>query len=188
MANMGLKPSPILGGLEIKIGDNFIRELSDFELVSVAVPRGRGEDCARRLNTAFGLEMPAPNRSSVSGAWRAVSMTADQILLMHQGQDTALEAEVQDALDGQGYTTTQTDAWVCLEVGGSDTLAALERICPIDLDAAAFPNGATARTAMEHLVALIIRMDTTRFLLCSASSTAGSFAHAIETSYRNVVV
>ena len=39
---------------------------------------------------------------------------------------------------------------------------------------------------MEHLGTIIIRTEQDTFLLLSASSSAGSFLHAVETSIRNV--
>ena len=84
------------------------------------------------------------------------------------------------------YLTDQTDVWSGLEVSGPLALAALERICPIDLHDDAFAIGDAARTVMEYLGVLIIRTDDEAYLLLSASSSAGSFLHMLETSIRNV--
>ena len=43
-----------------------------------------------------------------------------------------------------------------------------------------------ARTSMEHLDTLIIRTAENSYHLMSASSSAGSFLHAVETSIKNV--
>ena len=92
-------------------------------------------------------------------------------------------ASVQAKLNGTGYTTDQTDNWVILEVSGKATLSALERLCPLNLDLDAFPVGASGRTVMEHMGALIVRTGEDSFLLMSASSSAKSFAHAVELSF-----
>ncbi|MBT8415130.1 MAG: hypothetical protein KJO30_12445, partial [Boseongicola sp.] len=55
---------------------------------------------------------------------------------------------------------------------------------PLDLDPDTFPTGSAARTVMEHLGAMIVRVDDTRFWLMSARSSAMSFLHAVETSCR----
>ena len=65
-----------------------------------------------------------------------------------------------------------------------DTLAALERLCPLDL--ARVPTRGSGRTVMEHMGALVVRTSEDGFLLMSASSTAGSFLHALETSLHYV--
>ena len=91
---------------------------------------------------------------------------------------------MREKLQGTGYTTDQTDAWVCLEISGPETILALERLCPLDI--ARFTDGTAARTVMQHMGALIIRLSADRFLLLSARSSAASFLQAVETSYRNV--
>ena len=59
---------------------------------------------------------------------------------------------------------------------------ALERICPLDLHPDAFGVDHAARTVMEHLGVLIIRTGEEAYLLLSASSSAGSFQHALHLS------
>ena len=44
----------------------------------------------------------------------------------------------------------------------------------------------SARTVMEHMGAMIVHLSGDRFLLLSASSSAQSFLHAVELSYRYV--
>ena len=63
---------------------------------------------------------------------------------------------------------------------------ALRRLCPIDLAGAQFPLNASARTVMEHMGAIVVRVSVDSFLLLSASSSAKSFWHAVEVSMKNV--
>ena len=131
--------------------------------------------------------MPAPAKSSTSGETRAIQTAHDQMLLVFAHDTPDAEKVVQEKLSGAGYTTDQTDSWIVLEVAGPDTLAALGRSCPRDLHLDVFPVDATARTVMEHMGAMIVRVEKERFLLLSASSSAGSFLHAVETSYHYVM-
>ena len=147
-------------------------------------PRGGRRRWIAALKKGWGLSRPSPTLGMAKGDTRAISMAADQLFLIFPHRSPNASAEVQDKLAGAGYTTDQTDGWVILEITGPDTLAALERLCPLDL--AAFPDNATARTMTEHLGATIIRLQSDRFLLLSARSSAASFLHAVETSYRNV--
>ena len=96
------------------------------------------------------------------------------------------ERVVAARLNGAAYTTDQTDVWVALGLSGAARGAALERICPIDLHPDAFAVDDAARTVMEHLGVLILRTDADEYLLLSASSSARSFLHAVETSLRNI--
>ncbi len=186
MAEFTLVAAPILGGADIAIGENRILERDDLALVSVATPMGGKAALAKALKKAWSLEMPTPREATQAGDIRALNTAQDQMMLIFPHATPDANAQVQSSLKGAGYTTDQTDAWVVLEVSGPDTLTALERLCPLDLDSSVFAVGAAGRTVMEHMGALIHRVDTERFLLMSASSSAGSFLHAVETSYRFV--
>lgn len=180
-----LTAAPILGGADITIGENRIAERDDLALVSIATPLGGDDALANALRKGWDLAVPEPTRSSVSGDTRAVRTAPDQMVLMFPHTSPDAQSVVGGKLNGTGYTTDQTDVWVVLDISGPDTLAALERLCP--LDTAAMPVDGSARTVMEHMGAMIIRIDTDRFLLLSASSSARSFLHAVETSYRYVI-
>lgn len=198
MAKMMLTPQPLLGGVDLTLGQNRLIERDDLALVSIAVPLGGDADLTKALKTAWGLAGATPKLSCTHQNHRLVQMTADQFLLIFPRKETkkpnetaekALDAEaaVQDKLKGCGYTTDQSDAFIALDISGPDTLAALERICPLDLSDAVFPVNSAARTVMEHMSATLIRIDQTRFWVLSASSSAGSFLNAVETSYRHVL-
>ena len=97
-------------------------------------------------------------------------------------------------------TTMNASAAVSMELGEDwrDIRDQVRRICEgfpgsywQDLDEKslypdAFVEGAAARTVMEHLGVLILRTGPDAYLLLSASSSAGSFLHAVETSLVNV--
>jgi sarcosine oxidase subunit gamma len=160
-----LEAKPILGGVDRRLGENRIVERSDLAIVSIA----------------WGLAWPDPTVSTVSGDVRAVRSAPDQLLLIFPHATPDANRVVQSKLNGAGYTTDQTDVWVMLEISGPATIAALERLCPLDVSR--FPDGGAGRTVMEHMGALIIRVSAGHFYLLSASSSARSFLHAVETSY-----
>lgn len=187
MADITLRAAPTLGGVDRTIAGNRILERSDLALVSVATPLGGYETLAAALQDGWALAMPTPTHTTVSGSARAIRTAPDQLLLLFPHDAPDANSAVQGKLGGTGYTTDQTDSWVILEVSGPDTLAALERICPLDLHTANFPEDASARTIMEHMGTMIIRLESERFLLLSASSSARSFLHAVETSYHYVM-
>ena len=187
MAEYTLEAAPALGGADIAIGGNRILERDGLALVSVATPQGGEAAMAEALKRGWSLEMPGPRVSSTSGEMRAVRTAPDQVVLVFPHAAPDANGVVQGKLEGAGYTTDQTDVWVALEVSGPETLAALERLCPLDLSEAAFPVDGAARTVMEHMGAIIVRLEVERFLLLSARSSGASFLHAVETSYRYVV-
>ena len=182
MADITLVPTPTLGGYDKTLAGCRLAERYDLALVSVALPLGNEAAVADALHSGFDLQMPAPGLSQWSGAMRAVQTTADQLMLIFSHPTPDAARVVHDRLGGAAYVTDQTDVWSCLQLSGPNARRALERICPIDLDPEAFALHAAARTVMEHMGAFVIRTDDDGFLLMSASSSARSFLHAVETS------
>lgn len=187
MAELHLQAAPALGGFTLTLGENRIEERADLALVSVATPSGGETTLARAFEDNWQLSLPGASCSSVNGDLRAIRTAPDQLMLMFAHATPDAAQVISDRLQGAGYVTDQTDAWVILEISGPATLSALERICPLDLDPAGFPVDAAARTAFEHMGAMMVRLSDTRFLLLSARSSAVSFLHAVETSYRFVL-
>jgi sarcosine oxidase subunit gamma len=183
-----LTPAPFLGGYAASLAGTTLAEVPDLALVSVAVPLGGRAALAAALAGAWGLDLPEVGGTTAAPAAgvRLLGLAADQALALLPRPDGLAAPAVAAALDGAAYVTEQTDAWVVLRLAGPRARAALERICPIDLHPAAFPEGRVARTVMEHLGAVVVHEAPDTFLLMSASSSARSFLHAVETSLRNV--
>ena len=184
VAEITLEAAQVLGGTNLELSGNRIVERDDLAIVSIATPLGGEEALAEALRTGWSLDVPEPTRSSLDGTVRAIRTSPDQMMLIFPHATPEAEAIGQERLGGTGYTTDQTDSWIVLEVTGPDTLSAMERICPLDLPS--FEIGGTGRTVMEHIGAMAIRTGDDAFLLLSASSSAGSFLHAVETSFRHV--
>ena len=182
-----LSAQACLNNADIQLGENRIVELDELAIVSVAIPLGGADILANALKSGWNISVPEPNMSAVSGDLRAVRSGADQLLLMFPHEAPDANDQVQSKLNGAGYTTDQTDNWVILEVSGPDVDAAMERLSPVDLAIEQFPENSAARTVTEHMGAWIIRTGPKRFLLMSASSSAHSFLHAVETSFRYVM-
>ncbi len=183
-----LSPSSPLGGFRHEIGGTTLEEVTGLALVSIATPMG-GEDALNAVvKSAYGGSLPAPGNSVLNeeNSVRLLGLQRDQVfaLFPHEG-DYALR-KIADALGEAGYYTDQSDGWAMIRLSGPLALAALERICPLDLDSRSFPEGAVARTAMEHVNTVILREGTECFLLMAARSYAESLHHAVEVSVRNV--
>ena len=170
-------------GVDWSKNGNRIVERDDLAVVSIATPLGADAEVAKALKSGWKLDYPEPTMSSTDGTVRAIRSGADQMLLLFPHSTPDANQTVQSKINGAGYTTDQTDSWVVLEISGPDTMDALARLCPLDLDENVFPEGSSGRTVMEHMGAFVIRLGPKNFLLMSASSSAGSFLHAVETSY-----
>ncbi len=188
MSEYQLTAQPPLAGYERKFGDIALRASAELALVSIALPIG-GEDAARTaIRAAYGCDLPEVGKACVTpkGPAQLARMGPDQALVLFEHTEPDAESRVAKALNGAAYTTDQTDVWVALEIEGPRARAALERICPVDLHDEAFAVMDVARTMMEHLGVIILRSDAEKWLLLSASSSAGSFRHALEVSAENV--
>ena len=188
MADLGLTARAFLGGYSRQFGENSLEEVPDLGIVCIACPLGGEGALSSAVSGAWNIPMPAVGASSTTedGAVQLLGMARDQMFALFAECGTFPAAESQLALGDAGYCTDQTDNWCILKMEGPDSVAALERICMLDLDPSTFPVGAAARTVMEHLGTIILRSSNSEFILLSASSSASSFLHAVETSLQNV--
>lgn len=187
MADFTLTSEPPLKGFDHGFGDTRLHAPADLAIVSIALPLGAEDTALKAIKSAFDADLPAPGQSVMGkDDTRLVRLGPDQAFAIFTRATPDAEPHVQGLLNGAAYTTDQTDVWSGLMLDGPLARTALERICPIDLHPDAFVEGAAARTVMEHLGALIIRTGPDAYLLLSASSSAGSFLHAVEISLLNV--
>lgn len=187
MDDFKLISQPPLAQVDIDVNGLRLTSCSDISVVSAALPLGEEEVAAAALKSAYKVELPDNRHSVVSPAGIRVVRTAiDQILIIFPEYRHSTERHVDKAMQGTVYTTDQSDVWTALKLEGFQAATVLERICPLDLHTGDFPVDAAARTAMEHLGVMIIRTAENAFMLISASSSAGSFLHMIETSMQNV--
>lgn len=188
MPEFSLISAPPLAGYDHSIGDITLSAPADLALVSVALPLG-GEAAAKKaIKSAYGSDLPEVGKSCATAKGNAtlLRMASDQSFVMFTHDAPDAERVVAAKLKGAAYTTDQTDVWCALEISGAGARRALERICPLDLHDDAFAVMDAARTTMEHLGVIIFRTAPERWLLLSASSSSGSFLHALETSITNV--
>ena len=188
MSEFTLKAEPFLGGFQKSFGSTDLREVTDLEIVSVSCPIGGLDPLRTRIESVFGTALPGPGFSSgsISDGALFVWMSPDQWFAVTESGSQPALGQFQDKIGPLGYFTSQTDNWAVLRLDGDIALPALERICPIDLHPSVFPPRSAARTVMEHLGTLICCEDRNRYLLLSASSSARSFLHAVETSIQYV--
>jgi sarcosine oxidase subunit gamma len=187
VADFTLTAEPPLAGTDMVIAGVRLWAPADLAVVSIALPLGR-EDAARNaIEAAYGVALPEIGKSVITPEdTRLIRLASDLAFAMFAHATPDAEPVVAGRLEGAAYTTDQTDVWVALGLSGAGARRGLERICPIDLHSDAFGVDDAARTVMEHLGVLILRSGDDEYLLLSASSSARSFLHAVETSLRNI--
>ena len=189
MVEFTLVSAPPLAGYSETFGTVRLPAPKDMAIVNMAIPLRADAKALKAVKTGYGVDLPEPGMSveTKKGATRLVRLAPDQAFAIFTLPTPDAEEVVAKHVKKALYLTDQTDVWVGLEISGAGALAALERVCPIDLHPAAFVVGGAARTVMEHLGVLIIRTGDERYLLLSASSSATSFLHMMETSIKNVL-
>jgi len=164
-----------------------LREITDLAIVSIAIPLDSESLVTEAFNEAYSITLPEIGKSEIATDTRLVRLARDQLFALFSRSTLDVEKFVSGKLRSKAYTTDQTDGWVAIEISGLNAGVALERICPIDLHPAQFEVDDFARTSMEHLGTLIIKTNPETYLLLSASSSAYSFLHAVETSIKNIL-
>jgi len=165
-----------------------IAEVAGRAIVSVSVPAQGENALSRAFADTYKIAVPSVGKSSVSevGEARLLGLQRDQMFLLFDGLDSDPVRQVASRLGNSAYLTDQSDSWAMIEASGSKLLAAMERLCPVDLDDHVFPIDGVIRTVMEHLAVIIIRKTSDSFLLLSPRSSTMSFLHMLETAVGDV--
>jgi len=174
VAEFSLTARSALDGFKLEAEGARLAELTGYALVSIA---GQPEGLRSVLIEKWGLELPSPGRATFNAARQMtlMSVARDQWFLRLPEEAAAL-----DDLDVVALTD-QSDSWVQIELAGPAARDTLERLLPIDVHPAAFPEVAVARSLIEHLGVIVLRQpsDEDSFLLLSPRSSAKSFLHAL---------
>ena len=188
MAEFKLQATAPLNNFASDFEGTGLREVSDLAIISIAVPQGGRAGLQRKLAAAFAVDLPDVGRYNKAAKTevRLLGLQQDQYFLTYPRDIEDPFTDAAARLGDAGYYTDQSDSWAVLEIKGPSALAALERVCALDLSAETFPNNAVARTVMEHLGVILLRKNRDHFQLMSPRSSAANFLHMLETSLKNV--
>jgi sarcosine oxidase subunit gamma len=159
-------------GLPLEVGAARLAALPQAPLWSVMPFRGR----EREVAAVLGAELAVGRAAAAAGGrlvWAGLGMW-----LLSGPADVA-------ALVGLAAVTAQEDGWCGLGLGGADAPAVLARLVPVDLDPAAFPPGAAARSLLRHVPLLIVRIEA-GFELFVPRSCDRTAVHEIAAAMRAV--
>ncbi len=172
-----LQASAPLMGEDLVFDACSVRVLS-MNIISFAMPRGQKTAVAKGLKT-LGLSLPTAPKIFIKDGVYIVQTQPDQWFFI---SDAPQKKQALKQISLQGYCTDQSHGWVGVELSGADVLSVLERLCPLNLSRESFAINASARTSLDHLGVLMIRLGDNRFYLFSAASSAQSFLHGIKTA------
>ena len=189
MSDLSLRTKPPLGRVETPSPDIDFAEVTNRDIVSIAVPNRNQETATKAIINAYQIEVPPIGwwkKSPIDNAF-FLGIAPDQFFVVFDGSKVPAAERITRKLGDTVYVTDQSDSWVMLKIGGPKCRTALERVCSLDLDPKTFPVGKVARTVMEHLGTIIMSEGNDYFLLLSARSSADSFCKAIQRSFENVL-
>ena len=188
MPEFQLLSEPLLGGYSEEFDGTKIEEVSNLAIVSIACPVGGGKRLRSAVSKAWNIDLPSPGTTEASDEFgiTLMFMATDMYFALFPRSDLPPVERVAGKLGEVAYYTDQSDNWVALRLSGTHSADALERICPIDVSPRSFPAGSATRTVMEHMGSVVYCESELRYLLLSASSSADSFLHAVETSVKYV--
>lgn len=177
-----LIPASPLGGYDRTFGATRLAEVADLATVAAAIPQGGEAEAEEAFRVSYFCRLPASGRYTISddGATSILRNAPDQVMLMFRHLTPDALAVVRAALGETLWLTDLSDTFCALDLDGPGARAALERICPLDLDPSVFREDHAARTLMEHMPATILRTGDNAFRLLAARSTARDFLHAAE--------
>ncbi|MCR8826036.1 sarcosine oxidase subunit gamma [Pseudosulfitobacter koreensis] len=168
--------TPCYGLLPKSIGTCDLIETNLGRLTSIAPYKQSA--LSEALKDAHRLAFPAPNRMTGNDGARAIWFGRDMALLVGPTPDAALAEHA--------ALTDQTDAWACVTLSGEDAAAVLARLVPVDLSAAKFKRGHTARTQLGHLNASITRTEADSYLILVFRSMATTLVHDLVTAMESL--
>jgi sarcosine oxidase subunit gamma len=120
---------------------------------------------------ALGLGFPAPGQVIAAGQARA--------LWTGRGRALVEGVEIPPGIETLAAVTAQGDGIAALVISGPDAEAVLARLVPMDLRARAFPEGATARTMVNHMAAQVTRVGAQAFEVMVMRSMGHTLIHEL---------
>ena len=170
--------SPLDGHAPTTIGSVSLSEMDLGAMTSVAPWNGQGDALSAAMEKTLGVGFPAPGQALFNG----------DVLAIWFGRDMALltGAEPVAGLSDHAALTDQSDAWTALRLSGAGAEDVLARLVPLDLRAAHFAPGATARTELAHMAASVTRLEDSAFLVMVFRSMAQTLHHDLKSAMEAV--
>lgn len=189
MSEFTLNSTPPLGCSPQEFDGATLAEIADRTLISISVPHGGDVALTKALSASYKMMPPAIGKTALSKIDNArfLGLQSDQMFLLSDDVGPNPTGHVAEKLGDKAYLTDQSDSWAIVALNGPRSRELLERLSMIDLSDTAFPVGAVARTAMDHIGVIVLREQTDAYVLLSPRSSAASFLELLETVARNTL-
>ena len=170
MARLIAKPA-LADLLPLTIGTVTLSAVETGPVTLVAPFKGQDKAVSAALKAAFGVGFP--------GVGRQVARDGVRLLWAGKGRALMIGAAAPD-LAGLAACTDQTGANAVVRIEGAEAEAVLARLVPLDLRAATFKTGHTARTMLGHMQASVTRTGAQAFEVMAMRSMAATLVHDLE--------
>ena len=168
---------PLAGLLPLTIGGLELASVDPGPMFSLQPYPGKAAALSKALKKAHGVVFPGPGESHEAKGVRVLWSGREQAFLLGVPADPALAT--------LAAVTDQSDGWAMMALRGPGAGDVLARLCPLDLRLAAFGVGQVARSQLQHVAALIVRVDD-GFQIMVMRSFAATAVHEIETAMKGV--
>lgn len=170
--------SPCDGLLPLTIGIITLDEEDVGTIHSISPFKGQEKALSDAMKSAHGMAYPAANRATGKIGARAVWFGHSQAMLMGPEPD--------DTLRGFAAVVDQSDAWAVVRLQGAGVEDVLARLVPVDVRAAQFKRGHTARTLLFHMTASVTRVGENAFQIMVFRSMAETLVHDLKRAMEGV--
>lgn len=169
---------PVTEGLPVTAGNCTLTLTDPGPITALAPFNGQDEAFSKTLRQTHGLEAPAPGHSTASESARCLWTGRGQVMLLGVAPDAGLTP--------LAAVTDQSDAWACFRLKGAVARDVLARLTPLDLHPAIFPQGATARSLVQHMTCILTRVGADTYDIMVFRSMAGAALHDLATAMKSV--
>ena len=178
-----LSEIPAFEGFSVQVEGGAMVEEVGMAIIAVTIRTNAARGFKTAFKKLFGHDCPSPTESLIAGKTMIVPSAIDQFFIIEKTDPRLLEKTLNKALSKVATTTDQTDGWGILNLYGPKTITTMERVSQVDMDITVFPEGAVARTALEHVDGIVVRQkakrgEEHRFMLLGQRSSAASFLHS----------
>ncbi|RUM97577.1 sarcosine oxidase subunit gamma [Pseudaminobacter arsenicus] len=134
-------------------------EIRNFNLVQIFARRGQWSAVAKAAKAHFGVEAPTRPQAVSGKAGVLLWSGPDQLsaLTARRGDEIRPLDALRDRFAGIASLSDQSDGRCLLRISGARARDMLAKVSSVDLDAAVFPVGAAAATAIDHTAANLWR-------------------------------
>ena len=191
MADLSLSPRSALApflhaghhGAEGETGVT-LREVTACALVEITTFKGQKAALAQAIEKAFGVALPAANKSASKDGVTFVSVGPGKWIVTGEGAaEHDLIARLEEAASSLAAIVDQSDARALVEISGHKARAALAKGVMIDLNPVAFKAGDAATSfAVQFWITFWQTNDTPTYRVAVFRSMGRDLLHWLESS------